>query len=59
MTDAGITLESGTSATILVKIVKTVTAGDYTCVTFTSGTTVNVKLHSAGGMDYIRLVQLS
>jgi hypothetical protein len=23
-----------------------------------SGTTVNVKLHSAGGMDYIRLVEL-
>jgi hypothetical protein len=23
-----------------------------------SGTTVNVKLHSAGGMDYIKLVEL-
>jgi hypothetical protein len=26
--------------------------------TLTSGTTVNVKIHSAGGMDYIRLVEL-
>ncbi len=23
-----------------------------------SGTTVNIKLHSAGGMDYIKLVEL-
>lgn len=26
--------------------------------TLSSGTTVNVKLHSAGGMDYIKLVEL-
>ncbi len=26
--------------------------------TLTSGTTVNVKIHSAGGMDYIKLVEL-
>jgi flagellin-like protein len=26
--------------------------------TLSSGTTVNIKLHSAGGMDYIRLVKL-
>jgi len=25
---------------------------------FSSGTTVNVKIHSAGGMDYIRLIEL-
>jgi hypothetical protein len=24
----------------------------------TSGTTVNIKLHSAGGMDYIKLLEL-
>jgi len=23
-----------------------------------SGTTVNIKIHSAGGMDYIKLVEL-
>ena len=27
-------------------------------VTLTSGTTINIKIHSAGGMDYIKLVQL-
>jgi len=52
MTDAGVTLESGLSVTIYINIEQ---AG----VTFTSGTTINVKLHSAGGMDYIRLIQLS
>ena len=26
--------------------------------TLTSGTTVNLKIHSSGGMDYIRLVEL-
>ena len=26
--------------------------------TLTSGTTVNVKVHSAGGMDYIKLIEL-
>ncbi len=28
-------------------------------VTLSSGTTVNIKIHSAAGMDYIKLVQLS
>jgi len=26
---------------------------------FTTGTTINVKLHSKGGMDYIKLIRLS
>ena len=26
---------------------------------FSSGTTINIKIHSAAGMDYIRLVKLS
>jgi hypothetical protein len=26
--------------------------------TLSSGTTVNIKLHSAGGMDYIKLIRL-
>jgi len=53
MTEAGVALESGTSVTLYINIIGKAD------VTFTSGTTVNVKLHSAGGMDYIRLVQLS
>ncbi len=24
----------------------------------TSGTTINIKVHSAGGMDYIKLIEL-
>jgi hypothetical protein len=28
-------------------------------VLLSSGTTVNIKIHSASGMDYIKLVQLS
>jgi len=45
----------------------TITSGNSTSVfiwvganyaTLSSGTTVNVKLHSAGGMDYIKLVEL-
>ncbi len=54
----GVTLESGTSATIYVYIAK-IAAGASTDITFSSGTTVNIKIHSAGGMDYIRLIQLS
>jgi len=53
ITEDGVTLESGTSKTIYVNIIKNPD------ITFTSGTTINVKLHSAGGMDYIRLIQLS
>jgi len=26
---------------------------------FSSGTTINIKIHSAGGMDYIRLIKLT
>lgn len=28
-------------------------------ITLTAGTTINIKIHSASGMDYIRLVQLT
>jgi len=31
---------------------------DRPTTTLSSGTTVNIKLHSAGGMDYIKLVEL-
>ncbi|GAH74263.1 unnamed protein product [marine sediment metagenome] len=63
MPEDGITIESGTSATLLITIVKFApglgTDDMSTGITFTSGTTINVKLHSAGGMDYIRLTQLN
>ena len=45
-------IESGAEVTIEVYI-----GIDYKSLS--SGTTVNIKIHSAGGMDYIRLVQLS
>jgi len=48
----GLTLESGQSAAFYILIGKDV---GY----LSAGTTVNVKIHSAGGMDYIRLVQLT
>jgi len=44
-----------------------ITSGNYTTVhvyisntygTLSAGTTINIKLHSAGGMDYIKLVEL-
>jgi len=49
-TGTGITINSGESVEVTITPI---------VVAFsTSGTTVNVKLHSAGGMDYIRLVTL-
>ena len=53
MTPIEVTLESGETDALYIDIVQT------TDVTFTSGTTVNVKLHSASGMDYIKLIRLS
>ena len=51
--DAKLPIESGTSVTVAITI------DDVPAVTYSSGTTLNIKLHSAAGMDYIRLVQLS
>jgi flagellin-like protein len=45
------TLPSGVTATILVWVGR-----DYG--TLSSGTTVNFKLHSTGGMDYLKLITL-
>jgi len=45
------TVKSGDSKTIEVYI-----GIDYE--TLSSGTTVNIKIHSAGGMDYIKLIEL-
>ena len=46
-------LTSGMSDSINIFI-----ASDKPTSTLSSGTTVNIKVHSAGGMDYIKLVEL-
>ena len=51
-TEAKVTVMSGETATVVITI------NDVTDVTYSSGTTINVKLHSAGGMDYIKLIKL-
>lgn len=50
------TLGAGQSATVVVYVGENLsTPGlDY----LSSGTTINIKLHSAGGMDYIKLIRL-
>ena len=53
----GITLKPGEDSTILIYFdnpCSAVSALD----SISAGTTVNVKLHSAGGMDYIKLIKL-
>jgi len=45
------TITSGNSTTVTIWV-----GADY--ATLSAGTTVNVKLHSAGGMDYIKLIEL-
>jgi flagellin-like protein len=59
-------ITSGSSTTIIVYVdgtgdggegVPPVAGTDY-WQSVTSGTTVNIKIHSAGGMDYIKLIQL-
>ena len=47
----GVTTDSGNSTTLYIYI-----SDSYK--NLSSGTTVNLKLHSAGGMDYIKLVEL-
>ena len=67
-TDMGlsVTIKSGASTTINIYIdgqgdgaeaVPPVAETDY-WQSVTSGTTVNLKVHSAGGMDYIKLIEL-
>jgi len=46
-------IESGVTDEVTVWII------DNVSMTLSSGTTINVKIHSASGMDYIRLVQLT
>ncbi len=47
----GLSLTAGNSGTVMVYI-------SSTYGTLSAGTTVNIKLHSAGGMDYIKLIRL-
>jgi flagellin-like protein len=49
---AGLTLDAGEPGDVYVVIASGGTS------TLSSGTTVNIKLHSAGGMDYIKLIRL-
>jgi len=55
-TDLNVTASSTTLESGVVDII-TVWIG-YNHLTLSSGTTVNVKIHSASGMDYIKLVKL-
>ena len=48
---SGTTIGSGEPTTVHIWISDTYS-------TLSSGTTVNVKIHSAGGMDYIKLIEL-
>ena len=50
ITGSGVMLGSGQTMTVYVIVDDSL---------FSSGTTLNVKLHSAGGMDYIKLVELT
>jgi flagellin-like protein len=57
--DGGLTLEAGEeNDTVEVYVALGGVAGDPTFL-LSSGTTLNIKLHSAGGMDYIKLVRLA
>jgi flagellin-like protein len=53
----GKTIASGGSATIQLFIDHS-TGATGTFASLTAGTTINLKFHSAGGMDYLKLVEL-
>ena len=52
ITATGLSLNAGASGTVMVYI-------SSTYASLSAGTTVNIKLHSAGGMDYIKLIRLT
>lgn len=52
-TSSGVTIDSGQE--VMINIIVRLQDVNYS---FSSGTTLNMKLHSAGGMDYIKLVEL-
>ena len=66
LTAQGTAIASGASATVSIQIdgigdageTNPVVAGTDYWHSVSSGTTVNIKIHSAGGMDYIKLVDL-
>jgi flagellin-like protein len=47
----GLPMASGANATVILYISNTYKS-------YTSGTTINMKFHSAGGMDYLKLIEL-
>jgi flagellin-like protein len=51
---AGLTIASGGTTTVKIFVGQAWPATAH----LTSGTTVNIKIHSAGGMDYIKLIEL-
>jgi len=53
----GVTLKPGQSTTVHVYIFNQPTLVTQ-LASLSAGTTINVKLHSAGGMDYIKLIRL-
>ena len=55
--DSGIVLQPGQGTTLYLYIYNQPTSVD-ALKNLSSGTTVNIKLHSAGGMDYIKLIKL-
>ena len=50
------TIQSGQTATVTLYVG---TAWPITTAPITSGTTIDIKIHSAGGMDYIKLISLA
>ena len=55
--ETGVTLQAGESTTLYV-YVDNPPSGITQLANLSAGTTLNVKLHSAGGMDYIKLIRL-
>jgi flagellin-like protein len=53
------TIASGASATFILVVKNDIPAGTGPFKSLSSGTSVNFKLHSAGGMDYIKLAELT
>ena len=53
------TIASGSSATFIIVVRNDIASGTGPFKSLSSGTTVNFKLHSAGGMDYLKLAELS
>jgi len=55
-TTGGASIASGGSSTVAITIERGVAGSVFGQLT--SGTTVNIKFHSAGGMDYLKLIEL-